>query len=398
MSQQRMRFGSFLPPHTPPEIHPAIALDYQVDLVRHLDDLHYDEVWIGEHHSGGWEIIGSPELFIAAAAQHTKTIKFGTGVSSVPYHNIYTLADRIRQLEYHTRGRVIFGMGPGSLPSDAFMQGIVTANTRDILEESIGPLVGLLRGETVTAQGSNFNLQEARLQLPPYNAEGTEICVASQVSPTGARLCGKFGLNMLSIGATSSGGFNALAANWKIAEDAAQEFGQKVNRAGWRLLGPVHVAETREKALENIRYGLDRWVEYMSEAAAIPLAPPPGVDAAQNLVDMGFAVIGTPDDFVAQVQRLAAQAGSFGTFLIMDTPWADHAETRRSYELIAKYAIPKINRLNLHKFESETWLKANHDKFRGEMTNAVRAKIEQYAAEKGSESLNPDVVAHFSKS
>ena len=343
-------------------------------------------------------------LFLAAgqiAYRHVQQVCQPKPLGSDPRWPIdpFPEAQRARQrLEYHTRGRVIFGMGPGSLPSDAFMQGIVTANTRDILEESIGPLVGLLRGETVTAQGSNFNLQEARLQLPPYNAEGTEICVASQVSPTGARLCGKFGLNMLSIGATSSGGFNALAANWKIAEDAAQEFGQTVNRAGWRLLGPVHVAETREKALENIRYGLDRWVEYMSEAAAIPLAPPPGVDAAQNLVDMGFAVIGTPDDFVAQVQRLAAQAGSFGTFLIMDTPWADHAETRRSYELIAKYAIPKINRLNLHKFESETWLKANHDKFRGEMTNAVRAKIEQYAAEKGSESLNPDVVAHFSKS
>lgn len=397
MAQQRMRIGSFIAPHIPTDVHPAISMDHNLDLVRLLDELHYDEVWIGEHHSGGWEMIGSPEMFIAAASQHTKTIRFGTGVSSIPYHNIYTLADRIRQLEYHTRGRIMFGMGPGSLPSDAYMQGVVTANARDILEESIEPIVRLLRGEVVTARGNTFNLQDAHLQLPPYTQEGPEIAVASQVSPTGARMCGKFGLSMLSIGATSSGGFNALAANWGIAEEAARDHGQVIDRSGWRLVGPVHVAETREKARENVKFGLERWVEYMSEAAALPLAPPAGIDPADHLISMGFAVIGTPDDFVAQIDRLRSQAGDFGAFLTLDHHWADFAETRRSYELIAKYAMPKINNLNATRTRSETWLKANHDKFRGEMASAVKAKIDQYAAEKGSESLNPEIVEHFSK-
>jgi limonene 1,2-monooxygenase len=395
MTEQRMRFGAFIAPHVPPDVHPAIALDYNLDLVRHMDKLHYDEAWIGEHHSGGWEIIGSPEVFIAAASQHTKTIKFGTGVNSIPYHNIYTLADRIRQLEYVTRGRIMFGMGPGSLPSDAYMQGIVTADARDILEESIEPLVRLLRGETVTMKGKTFNLQEARLQFPPYTAEGPDIATASQVSPTGARMCGKFGLSMLSLGATSSGGFNALAANWKIAEDAAAEHGKTIKRSGWRLVGPVHIAETREKARENVRYGLQRWVDYMAEVASIPLAPPPGVDPVDHLINMGFAVIGTPDDFVAQIARIREQAGDFGAFLNLDHHWADSVETFRSYELIAKYAIPKINSLTRPGLESEAWIKQNHEKFRGEMSRAVKAKIDQYAAEKGNEALNPDIVAHF---
>ena len=396
MAQQRIRFGAFIPPHVPPDVHPALSMDYNLDLVRWLDKLHYDEAWIGEHHSGGWEIIGSPELFIAMAAQHTQTIKFGTGVSSMPYHNIYTLADRIRQLEYHTRGRIMFGMGPGSLPSDAFMMGIKTSEVRDILEEMIEPMVRLLRGEVVTARGSTFNLQEARLQLPSYTAEGVDIAVASQVSPTGARMCGKFGLSMLSLGATSSGGFNALGANWKIAEETARDHGQKVDRSGWRLVGPVHVAETRAKARENLRHGFEPWLKYMAEAAAIPIGPPPGVDPADHLIDIGFAVIGTPDDFVDQVKRLHAQSGGFGAFLTLDHQWADWQETKRSYELIAKYAIPKINSLNVNRENSETWLMANHDKFRGEMSSAIRSKIEQYAAEKGSDTLSPDIVKHFS--
>jgi limonene 1,2-monooxygenase len=397
MTEPRLRFGAFIAPHLPPDVHPALAMDHNLDLVRHMDRLHFDEAWIGEHHSGGWEMIGSPEVFIAAASQHTRTIKFGTGVNSIPYHNIYTLADRIRQLEYVTRGRIMFGVGPGSLPSDAYMQGIDTADSRDILEESIEPLVRLLRGEIVTMKGRTFNLQEARLQFPPYTAEGPEIATASQVSPTGARMCGKFGLSMLSLGATSSGGFNALAANWKIAEDTAAEHGQSIKRSGWRLVGPVHIAETREKARENVRYGLARWVDYMAEVAALPLAPPPGVDPADYLIDIGFAVIGTPDDFVDQIRRLREQAGDFGAFLNLDNHWADTAETFRSYELIAKYAIPKINSLTRPGLESEAWIRSNHDRFHGQMTRAVKAKIDQYAAEKGTEALNPDIIDHFSR-
>ncbi|MGR8921695.1 MAG: LLM class flavin-dependent oxidoreductase, partial [Gammaproteobacteria bacterium] len=271
MSQPRMRFGAFIPPHTPPDEHPALALEEYMDRFVLFDKLGYDEAWIGEHHSGGWEVVSSPEVFIAAASQRTQNIRLGTGVSSLPYHNPYTLADRIRQLDYHTKGRMIFGVGPGSLPSDSYMQGLDTSKARDQMDEAIGPLVGLLNGEKVTKKTDWFELREAQLQFPAYNDRGVEIAVASQVSPTGATAAGKHGLSLLSIGATSTGGFNALASNWAIAEDTAREHGQTVDRANWRLVGPVHVAETREKARENVRFGLERWIDYMTQVAALPL-------------------------------------------------------------------------------------------------------------------------------
>lgn len=397
MVQPRLRFGTFIAPHAPPEEHPALQLEQDMDRAIWLDKMGFDEVWIGEHHSGGWEITGSPELFIAAAAQHTHRIKFGTGVSSLPYHNPFTLADRIRQLEYLTKGRMMFGVGPGSLPSDAYMQGIPTAEARDRMDEALGPLVGLLRGETVTAESSWFKLKDARLQLLPYNEDGVEIAAANQISPTGAKASGKYGLSMLSIGATSAGAFNALASNWAIAEEVAKDHGNQMHRSGWRLVGPCHVAETREKARENVRFGLERWITYMSEVAALPLAPPPGVDPIDHMISTGFAVIGTPDDFVAQMQRLTDQSGGFGCFLNLDNHWADWAETKRSYELIARYAIPKINNLNRNRFASETWLKENHNLFQGEMNAAIQSKLAQYAAEKGTEKLSPDMVKLFNE-
>lgn len=395
MARPRIRFGAFIPPHTPPDEHPGLALQEDMDRVILLDKLGYDEAWIGEHHSGGWEITASPELFIAAVAQHTRRIRLGTGVSSLPYHNIYTLADRIRQLAYHTQGRAMFGVGPGSLPSDSFMQGLDTSRARDQMDEAIEPLVRLLAGEQVTMKSDWFNLQRAQLQMPPYDERGVEIAVASQVSPTGATAAGKHGLSLLSIGATSTGGFNALASNWDIAEQTAQEHGKTMDRAGWRLVGPVHVAETREKARENVRFGLARWIDYMSEVAALPLAPPPGADPVEHMIATGFAVIGTPDDFVAQIERLYEQSGGFGCFLNLDHHWADRAETHRSYELIARFAIPKINQLNRNRVDSETWLRANNTQFKGELTAAVRAKMLEHARAKGDGQLSPELVAYF---
>jgi limonene 1,2-monooxygenase len=393
MTSSRLRFGAFIAPFHPVDENPMLWIERDLELAEWLDQLGYDELWMGEHHSGGFEINASPEVFIAAASQRTRSIKFGTGVSSVPYHHPLILADRIRQLDYITRGRTMFGIGPGSLPSDAYMQGIPTASVRDRLDESIEPLVRLLRGEVVTKKTDWFTLQDARLQLLPYHEDGMEIAVASMVSPTGARAAGQWGLSMLSIGATSTGGFNALGSNWSIAQQMAQEYGQSVDRRRWRLAGPVHVAETQEKARENVKYGLAKWVEYFASVAVLPFTPAPGLDPVDAMIESGFAVIGTPEDCVAQIERLQEQSGGFGCFLQIHVPWADWAETKRSYELIARYVMPKVNSLNANRQASENFLRENNVLFRGELQSAQNARVAKHAAEKGKSNLNPDILA-----
>ena len=392
----RIRFGIFMPPMHPTNEDPTLAVHRDLELMEWLDELGYHEAWIGEHHSGGWEIHGSPELFIAAAAQRTKFIKFGTGVVSTPYHHPYMVAERIRQLDHLTKGRLMFGMGPGSLPSDAHMLGIDTARVRDLLEESIDPIVRLLNGETVTQKTDWFTLQDARLQFLSYKEEGIEMAVASQVSPTGSRVAGKFGMGLLSLGATSIAGFNALASNWSIAEDTAAEYGKTMDRKGWRLVGPMHIAETREQARKDVEWGFHRWVDYYRHVATLPLAPD-GVDPIQAMIDSGFAIVGTPDDAVEQLERLIDQSGGFGAFLHLSGNWADTAATKRSYELFARYVAPKINGVNTNRIESEAFLRANHDRFQSAMKSAVGAKIDQYMAEKGGGNIAPAFQEIFSK-
>ena len=379
---ERMRFGAFIAPFHPVDENPRLALRRDMELVEWLDQLGYDEAWVGEHHSAGYEIIASPEGFIAAAAERTRTIRLGTGVSSLPYHHPLILADRIMQLDHQTNGRVMFGVGPGALPSDAFMMGIDPLAQRDMMDEAIGVLVPLLRGEVVTHKTSWFELQEARLQLRPYTRPHVEIAVASQVSPAGARAAGKHGIGLLSIGATTSGGFNALAANWKICADKAEEHGQKVDRASWRLVGPMHVAESREQARADVRFGLQNWLRYFREVAALPLAPAGDVEGAIDaLLESGLAVIGDPDDATAQLERLAAQSGGFGCFLFMAHNWAEWSATRRSYELFARYVAPRFQDLSSGRRESMEWAAKNRPRFMGAVMQAIGQELQKHSQE-----------------
>src|SRR5213593_4920843 len=139
-----MRFGIFLAPFHPVTQDPNVALHRDLELIEWLDRLGYDEAWIGEHHSAGYEIIASPEVFIATAAERTRNIRLGTGVSSLPYHHPLLLADRMVLLDHLTRGRTMLGVGPGALPSDAHMMGIDPMRQRDMMEESLEAIVALL--------------------------------------------------------------------------------------------------------------------------------------------------------------------------------------------------------------------------------------------------------------
>lgn len=380
-----LRFGIFLAPFHPVGQNPTLALERDLDLLEHLDGLGFDEAWIGEHHSAGYEIIASPEVFIAAASQRTKHLKLGTGVSSLPYHQPLMLADRMVLLDHLTRGRVMFGVGPGALPSDAFMMGIEVARQRDMMEESFEAILELLAGEKPVNRSTDwFTLKDARLQLRPYSDPCFEIAVAAQVSPSGPRLAGRFGHSLLSIGATSQGGFDILGAHWDVMEERAAEFGTTVDRRKWRLVGPMHIADTKEQAYEDVQFGLPQWVDYFQRVAALPLGPDTTdvAEMADAMNASGFAVIGTVDDAIAQIERLVAQSGGFGTFLTMAQEWADRPAMWRSYELMARYVFPHFQGSADTTTASRDWAAENRPEFISAATTAVMTAVQKHHQEK----------------
>ncbi|MCW2912129.1 MAG: luciferase family protein [Actinomycetia bacterium] len=378
------RFGVFLAPFHPSGQNPTLALERDLELIVHLDKLGFDEAWIGEHHSAGYEIIASPEVFIAVAAERTKHIRLGTGVSSLPYHHPLILADRMVLLDHLTRGRVMMGVGPGSLPSDAHMMGIEVARQREMMEESLEAIMLLLRSdEPVTYKTDWFELRDARLQLRPYQRD-FEVAVAAMISPSGPMAAGRFGCGLLSIGATQRKGFDVLGLHWGVMRERAEQYGTVADRDAWRLVGPMHIAETREQAARDVDFGLADWVKYFQEVAALPIAP----DTAghEELVDAinasGFGVIGTPDDAIAQLRRLADQSGGYGTYLVMAQDWADRAQTLRSYELLAREVMPAFQNSAVTTQASRDWAATHRPEFIGQAGAAITAQFERHAQEK----------------
>jgi limonene 1,2-monooxygenase len=384
--ERPLRFGIFMAPFHPAGQNPTLALERDLELIVRLDELGYDEAWIGEHHSAGLEIIASPEVFIAAAAQRTRHIRLGTGVSSLPYHHPLMLADRMVLLDHLTRGRVMFGVGPGALPSDAHMMGIDPATQRERMEESLGAIMALLTAnEPVSLQTDWFTLRDARLQLRPYTYPHFEIAVAATVSPAGPRTAGRYGVGLLSLGATSMGGFAVLGDHWKIWNDQAQAFGHHVDRSTWRLVGPMHIARSRKQAFEEVEYGIHDWIDYFRNVVALPLAPeePDPRKWPQAIVESGTAVIGTPEDAAAQLERLKKQSGGFGCFLIMAQDWVDRQASLASYELLAKEVFPRFQGSADLAVNSREWCRQDHDRLIGGAMNAVVKEIDRYEKETG---------------
>src|SRR5262249_44820630 len=180
-----------------------------------------------------------PELFIAGAAERTRHIRLGTGVVSLPYHNPFTLAGRMMQLDYR-RGRAMFGVGPGSLVYDAVKMGLNPQDQRRKLDEALDVIVELMRGRAVTKQTDWFDLHEARLQLKSYSQPMMEMAVASNRSPVGALAAGQHHIGMLSIGGTSDDALKAHANNWGVYEQSAKAAGKTPDRRKWRILPFPH--------------------------------------------------------------------------------------------------------------------------------------------------------------
>jgi limonene 1,2-monooxygenase len=380
----RLRFGAFLAPHHPIGEHPTLQLRRDLDFVVHLDRLGLEEVWIGEHHSGGWETIASPEMFLAAAGQLTHRIRLGTGVVSLPYHHPFNVAQRIVQLDHMTGGRAIFGSGPGALPSDAHTLGIDPMVQRDRQDEALGVIIKLLRGEPrFSYECEWFTLRDAQLQILPLQ-ESIEMTVASSLSPSGMTLAGKYGIGVLSIASMSSEGLQALPTQWSFAEESAKKHGQKVDRKNWRVLMSWHLAETRKQAQEEALLGLQNWhnnynVHVLGRPGATRVEDPwllMEQTAGRGAEGAGAAVIGTPDELVAAIRNLVEVTGGFGTVLGFAHDWANPEATARSWDLFARYVVPQLNGYVRPVEDSATFVHEHQKELIGKASAAVMAKIQ----------------------
>jgi limonene 1,2-monooxygenase len=396
-----MKFGIFMAPFHRVGENPTLAFERDMQLIEWLDELGYDEAFIGEHHSAGWEIISSPEIFMAVAATRTKRIMLGSGVVSVPYHHPFHIANRFALLDQLTHGRVILGCGPGALPSDAYMLGIETTTQRDRMVEGLQAVMRLLNEDgNVTIDGSYFTLREAHLQVKPFQ-NPLPVFVANTISPSGMVAAGKLGCGVLSVAAFSPGGLSSLPKRWAMAEEIAAENGKTVDRKNWRLVFPMHLAESSKEALDDVRDGGNSWIQkYFIEtlAARVQFEEYPGQPTEEMTLDRmvarGGAIVGTPDDAIKRINEVIEMSGGgFGGMLVLAHEWASREKTLKSYEMLARYVMPKFQGSAIPIEYSQQWTAQRRDQLFNSSVKAVIKAMHDYKEHRVAAGQKPSDLA-----
>ncbi len=360
MAHAGLKFGIFMAPFHRLGDNPTLAIHRDLELIEHLDRLGFDEAWVGEHHSAGWETIASPEVFIAAAIERTRHIHLGSGVTSLPYHHPLLVAQRFVQLDHMSRGRIMLGCGPGALASDAYMMGIPADRQRHRMEEALAAIIALLAcEEPVSMQTDWFTLKDARLHLAPYTAPRFPISVATSTTPSGALAAAKHGLGMLSLGAGLPGGPQKLAEQWRMAEAEAARHGKQMDRANWRLVVNLHVAEDDETAIRQVRLGERAETEsYFGEVLARP--PSRSENPLGDGLRAGTTLVGSPETVADGIERLLGFTdGGAGGVLFRAHDWANRRDTWESYELFARWVMPRFQDSLRMPAQSREWCVEN---------------------------------------
>jgi limonene 1,2-monooxygenase len=378
------RFGCFTSPLHTPGVDPYLLLQEDLGLAEDLDRLGFDEFWIGEHHSGGWATLSSPELFIAAAAQRTSRIKFATGVLGLPYHHPFLVAERAVLLDQLTRGRFILGTGSGAYQADMHILGIDPATTRNRLKEALEVIQPLLAGKEVTAKTDWFEMNDALVQTRPVG-EPIEIVVASAATPFSMQLAGRLGINAMSHvappwGAIRAGqdiGVDRLPGQWEHLEQAA---GRPVDRSDWRLVVPVHVSDSVEQATKDL---FDGWslqrLDLYHKTLGVPI--PSSAIAQEKAFDytvaQGGIILGSPDDCVAAIVALAERVGGFGCLLLSYQDWAKPDARLRSLELFARQVAPRLKGTLRGVEQSQNWVSGRRAQFVASNASGRAAEMKQ---------------------
>ena len=344
-----MRFGFFMMPAHSVRDNPTLAFERDLQLIEYAESLGFEEFWVGEHHSGGWETIPAPDIFLAAAATRTKRIRLGTAVINLPYHHPFHVAERMAFLDHLSYGRVMLGCGPGVLGPDIQLFDLDPRELRPMMNESLDIILKLYREEgLVWHEGDYWQIKGMEVQIKPYQQPHLPVYTVSSGSGNSIRVAAERGLPVIS-GVFTLPGDLPLGKQWESYEQIATEAGHGVSRDDWSLGNlPVYVAESNEQAFSDVAEGAMHELRSYpfkgggkSTYEAYPGQPVEEITFEQVVKQRGW-IIGDPDHCVRRIRALQEESGGFGALLMLTLEWASTEQWRRSLELFARYVMPQF--------------------------------------------------------
>jgi len=358
-----MQFGYFTMPSHPPERSLKDGHEWDLQVIRWLDELGFSEAWIGEHHTAPWEPHPSPDLLVAQALMQTKNIRLGPGGFLLPYHHPAELANRVAMLDHISGGRLNFGIAASGLPSDWAMfnvDGMSGAN-RDMTREALDIILKLWSSaEPFDYKGKYWHVTKPdtmfgflKPHIKPLQAPHPPIGVAglSKGSDT-LKLAGEKGYIPMSLNLNPA----YVKSHWESVEIGAAKSGRTPDRNQWRLVREIFVADTDEEAM---RLSVGSHMGRMMREYFLPLLSQFGffeylkhdAGAADSDVTPEYCakhnwIVGSPKTVVEKIEKIYDEVGGFGQLLVFGFDYVENPQAwRRSLELLAKEVLPKVQHL-----------------------------------------------------
>ncbi|MCQ4152406.1 LLM class flavin-dependent oxidoreductase [Rhodococcus qingshengii] len=352
-----MKAGIFQSPYMLAPSSPRKTFDWAVEQAIFADEIGLHEYWVAEHSTVTLEEIPSPELVIAAAARHTKSIVLAPGAHLLPYHNPATLAIQTAWLSNILQGRYMLGIGPGAFPNDGLVHGHLDLTENPAMqEEAIEVIEKVWKAEPFHFEGKYFKAgfpdDDPKGSVRDTRPWGGRIEIAmTTLSPNSrsVKLAGARGYSPISFYA----GDELLKNHWETYDAASREAGRQAERSKIRSCRELFVASTDSEARELALGGTlaQVWAERILpiyKSAGLMEWIVKGLDVDPDDVDLDYLVdnvwlVGSVETVTEKIQTFVDNVGGIGTLLITDYDYtADPTAWRRSLELFAKEVVPNI--------------------------------------------------------
>jgi alkanesulfonate monooxygenase SsuD/methylene tetrahydromethanopterin reductase-like flavin-dependent oxidoreductase (luciferase family) len=326
------------------------------------DRLGFEEAWVGEHLTASTEPIASPLIFLATLVGQARRIRLGTGVLALPHHHPAVIAGHCALFDHLSGGRLMLGIGPGGLPTDMELFGMLGREDRgERMIEAIEMMLQIWQGEPpwrIEGRFWRFSVEQTVQthlgngpMLKPLQQPHPPIALSLLSPGTGlARLAGERGWGPISANFVPA---NVLRTHWEGYAAGCRSAGRPADPGDWRVARSVLVTEDDRQARDHLARrgtGLRFYYRYLcDQLTAVGLSrafkTDPGMpDAALTddyLLDT-MVIAGSPAAVADRLAALRAELGPFGTLLVAAHDWDEPGLWRRSLELLAEKVRPQL--------------------------------------------------------
>src|SRR5260370_16723883 len=141
---------------------------HELALADLAEPLGFDWIWQLEHHCSGYEMTPNVLQFLTYMAGRTKTVRLGSMVVVLPWHNPLRVIEDVTQLDYYSGGRVILGIGRGLGAMEFGGFSIEMSDTRDMFVEKAETLVNALRTGFIEYNGKYVKHPRRSIHPAPF--------------------------------------------------------------------------------------------------------------------------------------------------------------------------------------------------------------------------------------